>query len=309
MKLSKPKFWTKKNSFLSILLLPLSFIFILLVEIRRKITTAKSFKIPVICIGNIFIGGTGKTPTSIFLAHELSKLGKKPVILRKYYSNHVDEYNLIKNNFKNFFTCKSRLDGMNDAIKSGFDVAVLDDGFQDYRIEKNLNILCFNQNQLIGNGLVLPAGPLRERMSALKNVKVVLINGKKDQEFEEKILNINSKLNIFYSTYKPVNLKQFKNKKLLAIAGIGNPDNFFDLLEKNELTVEKKINFPDHYKFSKNEIQKIVNVAQKRDLQIVMTEKDYYKINEYNLENIYYLKVSLEIQEKKKFMNIITSLI
>ena len=103
MKLSKPKFWTKKNSFLSILLLPLSFIFILLVEIRRKITTAKSFKIPVICIGNIFIGGTGKTPTSIFLAHELSKLGKKPVILRKYYSNHVDEYNLIKNNFKNFF--------------------------------------------------------------------------------------------------------------------------------------------------------------------------------------------------------------
>lgn len=240
MKLSKPKFWTKKNSFLSILLLPLSFIFILLVEIRRKITTAKSFKIPVICIGNIFIGGTGKTPTSIFLAHELSKLGKKPVILRKYYSNHVDEYNLIKNNFKNFFTCKSRLDGMNDAIKSGFDVAVLDDGFQDYRIEKNLNILCFNQNQLIGNGLVLPAGPLRERMSALKNVKVVLINGKKDQEFEEKILNINSKLNIFYSTYKPVNLKQFKNKKLLAIAGIGNPDNFFDLLEKNELTVEKK---------------------------------------------------------------------
>ena len=198
---------------------------------------------------------------------------------------------------------------MNDAIKSGFDVAVLDDGFQDYRIEKNLNILCFNQNQLIGNGLVLPAGPLRERMSALKNVKVVLINGKKDQEFEEKILNINSKLNIFYSTYKPVNLKQFKNKKLLAIAGIGNPDNFFDLLEKNELTMEKKINFPDHYKFSKNEIQKIVNVAQKRDLQIVMTEKDYYKINEYNLENIYYLKVSLEIQEKKKFMKIITSLI
>ena len=95
----------------------------------------------------------------------------------------------------------------------------------------------------------------------------------------------------------------------MAIAGIGNPDNFFDLLEKNELTVEKKINFPDHYKFSKNEIQKIVNVAQKRDLQIVMTEKDYYKINEYNLENIYYLKVSLEIQEKKKFMNIITSLI
>lgn len=187
-------------------------------------------------------------------------------------------------------------------------MVILDDGLQDYKIKKNLSIVCFNNNQLIGNGMVLPSGPLREDLSILKNVEIVIINGSKNINFENKILDINKKLEIFYSYYKPINLDQFKNKKLLAIAAIGNPENFFQLVEKNNLKIFKKKIFPDHYQFSKAEIQNILMEAEMENYQIIMTEKDYYKINHYKLKKINYLKVSLEIYNKEKLLKKINSL-
>ena len=180
MKLYKPKFWDNKISFLAIILFPLSLIFIFVTHLNRKISKRKVFKLPIICVGNIYLGGTGKTPTSIFLARELSKLGKKAVILRKYYKSHTDEYKLIKNSFKNLIINKNRADGINDAEKNGFDFVILDDGLQDHRINKNIKIVCFNSNQLIGNGLVFPAGPLRERLNSIKDADIIIINGKKN---------------------------------------------------------------------------------------------------------------------------------
>ena len=124
-------------------------------------------------------------------------------------------------------------------------------------------------------------------------------------KIEDKILNINEKLNIFYSSYKPVNLDEFRNKKLMAVAGIGNPDNFFQLLEENNLFVEKKLIFPDHYNFSKNEIQKIINDAKRKNYQIIMTEKDYYKIKDDNKNQVKFLKVMLKIENQEKLIKII----
>ena len=95
MKLNKPKFWDKKNSLISILFFPLTLIVLLFIFFKKKLIKVKKFKLPIICVGNIYIGGTGKTPTSIFLANELLKLGKKSVILRKYYKSHIEE-NLSK---------------------------------------------------------------------------------------------------------------------------------------------------------------------------------------------------------------------
>jgi len=303
MMLSKPKFWNEKISFISILLLPLTLIFIFLSFLKKKFTTPNDFNIPIICIGNIYIGGTGKTPTSIFLANELLKLGKRPAILKKLYKSHSDEYILIKKYFKNLIISKSRVEGLNKAENSNFNVVILDDGLQDHSIKKDINIICFNQNQLIGNGLVLPSGPLRENLSVLKDIDIAIINGKKDKDFENKIKYIGKKLEIFYSSFKPVNLDQFKNKKLLAIAGIGNPDNFFKLLEENGLNVEEKLVFPDHYVFSKKKILNVIGSAEKKNYHIIMTEKDYYKIHHYNLDKINYLKVSLVIDEKEKLLN------
>ena len=308
IKINKPKFWDRKIGLISILFFPLTLIVIFFTFLKKKITKTRGFKIPVICVGNIYLGGTGKTPTSILLANELSKLGKKPLILRKYYKNHNDEYSLIKNYFKNLIICKNRIEGLKEAEKSNFDIVILDDGLQDYKIKKNLSIVCFSNNQLIGNGMVLPSGPLRENLSILKNVEIVIINGSKNINFENKILNINKKLEIFYSFYKPINLDQFKNKKLLALAAIGNPENFFQLVEKNDLKIFKKKIFPDHYQFSKAEMQNILREAEMENYQVIMTEKDYYKINHYKLKKINYLRVSLEIYDKEKLFKKINSL-
>ena len=168
--------------------------------------------------------------------------------------------------------------------------------------------MCFNQNQLVGNGLVLPSGPLRESLDSISSAQIILINGKKNENFEKKILNINKNLEIFYSSYKPENIDQFKNKKLLAIAGIGNPGNFFQLIEENGLNINKKLVFPDHYEFNKTEIQNIKNEVRDNNYQIIMTEKDYFKIKEFDIDNLEYLKISLEINDKEKFIKTIHNL-
>ena len=218
--LLKPKFWDKKVNLISIILFPFTVIFAFLIYIRKKIIKNINFKIPIICVGNIYIGGTGKTPVSIFLANEIQKMGKKPVILRKFYKSHQDEYGLIRNNFKNLIIDSNRINGIKKIEKLNFDVVILDDGLQDYNIRKNISIVCFNSTQLIGNGLIIPSGPLRESLSSLKNVEIVIINGNKNENFEKKLFSINSNLEIFYSKYTPTNINDFKNKKLLAIAGI-----------------------------------------------------------------------------------------
>ena len=308
MKLNKPKFWDNKFNAISFLLYPFSLIVILTIFLKKKFTKKIKFDVPVICVGNIYIGGTGKTPTSIFLANELLKFNKNPVILRKFYKAHKDEHNLIKHNFKNFIISENRIDGIFQAKHMKFDSIILDDGFQDCAIEKDLSIICFNQKQLIGNGLVLPAGPLRESLNSLKKVDVILINGKKDINFEKKILNINKNLKIYYSKFKPVNIDQFRNSKLLAIAGIGNPNNFFQLLLENGLNIEKKLIYPDHYQFTKTEILNIIQEADKNNYQIIMTEKDYFKIKDFNFDKIKYLKVLLEIEKKDDLLKKISNL-
>jgi tetraacyldisaccharide 4'-kinase len=308
MKLNKPKFWDTKFSLTAIFFIPITLVTLLVNAVKIKFTKSMKFNIPIICIGNIYIGGTGKTPTSVNIAKELTKFGKKPAIIRKFYKDHEDEYLLIRKHFKNLIINKSRVTAVEEAEKENFDIAILDDGFQDHKIKKNLNIICFNENQFIGNGFVLPSGPLRENLSSLKRAEIILINGNKNIEFENKILNVNKNLSIFYAKYKPENIDEFKNKRLLAVAGIGNPDNFFKILIDNNLNIEKKLIFPDHYEFSKNEIKNIIDEACKNEYEIIMTEKDYFKVKNFNLEKIKYLKVSLEINEKERLFKKITKL-
>ena len=303
MKIFKPNFWNSKLNFFSIILLPLSFLFKALIFIKKIIIKEKKFKIPIICIGNIYLGGTGKTPLSIFLGNELIKRKKEPVIVRKFYLNHKDEHDLIKKNFKNFLTHRKRIVALLEAEERNFDSVILDDGFQDLRIKKDLNILCFNQDQLIGNGYVLPAGPLREDLSAIKKTDIVVINGDKNKFFEEELFKINQKVLIYYSKYIPQNINDFKEKKLFVFAGIGNPENFFRLLENNNLKIHKKFKFPDHYMLSKKELLEIIDEAKKNNCQILTTEKDYFRIKDYKFDEIKYLKISVQINNKEKLID------
>ena len=309
IKFKKPKFWDENYiNFFSLIFLPFSLVTLLIIYLKKFFSRSVSFKIPVICVGNVYIGGTGKTPTSILIAREISNLGFKPVILRKYYKDHDDEYSEIKNNFNNLIINADRSLGIKEAEKKNYNAVILDDGLQEYKIKKDLSIVCFNGNQLIGNGFVLPAGPLRESLDILRDVSIILINGSRKESFEKKLLKINSNLEIYYSEYKPTNVNEFRDGEYLALAGIANPENFFKLLEKNDVKVKKKITFPDHYKFRKKEIENIVKIAKKEKLNIVMTEKDYFKVNKFGIDNFNYLKISLEITNKEKFINKIKNL-
>ena len=303
MKVFKPKFWEKNNSLISLLLLPISSFLQILIKIKKRLTIEQSFRIPVICIGNIYLGGTGKTPLSILITQELKKHSKKPALIKKYYSEHADEHNLIKNSVDCLFLDKQRAKALSNAEEKQHDIAILDDGFQDSSVKKDLNILCFSSSQLIGNGMTLPSGPLRENMSAIKKAQIVIINGNKNDVFEKKILNISNKVKIFYSKYLPINIKEFKDKKLYAFAGIGNPKNFFNLLKENKLNIQKKIAFPDHYRFSKSEIKRMIDDSLKNNFELVTTEKDYFRIKDYGFKNIKFLKIKLEILENDKFLN------
>ena len=168
MKIFKPKFWDKKHiSIFSTLLLPFSILFQILSYFKRALVKSKQSSIPVICIGNIYLGGTGKTPlcNEIFLI--LKNLNMKPAFIRKKYKSFQDEVNLQKQ-FGPVYQNKIRIQAINEAIKNNANIAVLDDGFQDLSVSKNLSIVCFNEKQWIGNGLTIPSGPLREDLSALK---------------------------------------------------------------------------------------------------------------------------------------------
>ena len=132
VKLYKPKYWDKKISFFSILLLPVSLLVIFYIYLKKRLTKELNFKIPIICVGNIYIGGTGKTPISILLAKELSKIGKKPVILRKFYKSHKDEYNLIKSKLRNLVISNKRVEGLKNIEKCDYNIDILDDGLKEY---------------------------------------------------------------------------------------------------------------------------------------------------------------------------------
>ena len=305
----KPKFWDKtKISFFSILLFPIALVIKLLGFFKRSITKGYQCSIPVICVGNIYLGGTGKTPICIEIFSILKNLNMNPAFIRKKYDSFQDEVNLQKQ-FGPVYQNKKRIKAVEEAILNKANVAILDDGFQDFSIKKNLSIVCFHEKQWIGNGLIIPSGPLREDISSLKRANCVIINGEKNIDFENKIFSKNKEIKIFYIKYNPQNIDKFKNKKVTAFAGIGNPDNFFDLLNNYQIDIVEKIRFTDHHKYSEKELEYLINQAKENNAILITTEKDYFRISENFKKNINYLKIKVEIKNRDQFINEIKKII
>jgi len=309
MNFFKPKFWDKNQiSFFSVLLFPFAFLIILLSFFKRYLTKNYQTSIPIICVGNIYLGGTGKTPLCIEIFSILKNLNMNPVFIRKKYDAFQDEANLQKQ-IGPMYQKKKRIGAIREAIQNKANVAILDDGFQDFSINKNLSIICFNEKQWIGNGLTIPSGPLREDLSALKRANCVIINGEKNIDIETKILNKNKGVKIFYIKYKAQNIDEFKNKKVTAFAGIGNPENFFNLLKANNINIVKEMKFPDHYNYSKKELENLINEAKENNTILITTEKDYFRIDESYKRNINYLKIAVDIKNRSQLIEEIKKII
>jgi len=250
MNFKKPEFWDKSElSIWSIILYPFSLLFLIISLGAKFLKIKKKFPIPIVCVGNIYTGGTGKTPLALEIFKITKSYGKNPAFVKKGYDYLYDEIQMLDKTGKTY-SDKNRKEAIKSLISDKYDVAILDDGFQDLSIEKDFSILCFNSRQLIGNGFLIPAGPLRESFNSIKKADCVLINGDRNIEFENKINKINKNIKIFYSKYKIKNIENFKNKEIVAFAGIGNPSNFFDLLKENNIE-SKVVSMPCQELFDK----------------------------------------------------------
>ena len=321
--LKTPIFWYQKKSLLSLLLIPLSYLWLLASLLNKK--KINKFNIPVIKIGNVVAGGAGKTPTVISLTKKLiaSNLNVH-IILKGYKSSartsiqvnkamhtykEVGDEALICANFAPTWVGESRSESINNAIHNGAELVILDDGLQDKSIASNLNIIVFNGYQGIGNARIIPAGPLRENfIKAINRSDVAIIIDEDKKNIAKLIGNnipiINSKL-IIDDDY----INNFKNKKVVAFCGIGYPDKFYMSLEKIGCEVLYIKSFPDHYIYKEKDILKLLKKSQLLDALLITTEKDHVKIMENHKNKIYFFPIRIELNNYKILDELLFSII
>ena len=310
MNLKKPKFWDyKKPNIYAFILLPITLLIDLVNKIIKKISKSKSKKLNIktICIGNFYIGGTGKTSLSIKINDILKKKKIKSCFVKKNYPDQIDEQRLLSKNGKLFLSHK-RLEALNKANQEDYEIAIFDDGLQDKSINYDLKIVCFNTINWIGNGMTMPSGPLRESINNLKNYDHVFLNGNLENidEIKKQILKINPIINIYLGRYEPVNLFEFnKNDKYIIFSGIGNHQTFTSMLKNYGLNIIYDFEFPDHYHYTKKDIDNILNTAEKSNCKIMTTAKDFLRMNNINHKEIKCLKSELKIHNEEKILSFI----
>ncbi len=300
----------QKRTLLNYLLLPLAFLFKMISLLRKFYLQFKSVKshVPIIVVGNISVGGNGKTPVLIALANYLTAKDFKVAIISRGYQSKTKEFPKLCHAQSCAILCgdepvmiarKTLLPVMIDPnrpraikalIKQGkYDVILSDDGLQHYAMARDIEICVIGSKQALGNKFLLPAGPLREPISRLQKVDFVIGDNSLAQvDFAAKVSNDG-----FYSInnlQQEISLDFFKNKKIYAVSGIALPERFHNALSEMNLNFEIK-SFPDHYNFKLDDFKFLT------DDIILMTEKDHVKCNNLNLKNAYFLKIKVELEQ------------
>jgi tetraacyldisaccharide 4'-kinase len=309
--------WYSKNiifRIISFLLLPLSIVYLVAFSLRTYFRKTYNFEIPIICIGNIVVGGSGKTSIALAIIKMLPD--KKTIVLLKGYKGRLkgtikvdktkhsaidtgDEA-LLYAKVGVTYICSNRKDAIDTIIKDEKpDLIILDDGLQDSSINKSKSIVAINGRRGFGNKLLLPSGPLRENISStLKKNYIFLILGKDKT-------NISSQYNNSFFKADIISEIDGNNREIVAFSGIGDNESFFQTLENYRFNLIKKISFPDHYHFSENEIKTIVDDAAKDGHEIYTTAKDWVRIDQNLKDKIKQFPINLEIKDKEKFIEAI----
>ena len=304
----KPYFWDlPKPNLISYLLIPFSLPLILRNFLSQFFKKEKSLIIKTLCVGNIYLGGTGKTPLTIKLYEILKKLNHKVATVKKDYSNQKDEQLLLDKKTSLIIT-KSRKKAIQQGLNQNLDFLIFDDGLQEMELEFNIKFVCFKLKNWIGNGQLIPAGPMREKISSLKRFDAVFLNGYSGnfEKIKNQIQKINSNIKIFRTFYKISNIEKLNlNFKYLIFSGIGNPSDFKDILLENKFVVTKEMVFPDHYQYNQNDFEKILNNAKNENLTILTTEKDYMKVPKKFKKEINFLSIDVIIQNENELIELL----
>jgi len=320
-KLHIPQFWystdaNNKSPLLSIILWPLSALYQMGDKLNRLKTNQKPSPLPVICVGNITMGGGGKTPTARALLKMIQDHGKfaTPCFLMRGYGGNnkgpievdltthtswdVGDEALMQAHYAPTIIASDRYDGAVLAEKLGYDLIIMDDGFQNYRLEKTLSFIVIDGGFGFGNGKTFPSGPLREPIKpALKRANACIIINKTD---DINLSILNKKRHYHASINLLNNGQKTKGKKVIAMAGIARPEKFFDTLEQNGYELYAHYGFSDHHVYTHGELQAIVERAERHNISVITTEKDWIRLSEKWREKISYLKISIEFDDKFK---------
>jgi len=295
-----PRFWAY-NGWQAKMLMPLAWFYGAVTQWRLKMCQPYHAKVKVICIGNITAGGVGKTPVAMAMAEKYQKEGKKVFFVTRGYKGKLknivvdldkhtpeetgDEARLLAGVAPTIITPK-REEGAKLAEKMGADVIIMDDGFQNPGLYKDESWLVFDGKIGIGNGQIIPAGPLRETLqNGERRAQYILIMGK-----DETGLAKQCTLPVYFGRIEALPF-DLANKRVSAFAGIGHPEKFYRTLQDLGYDVVATHDFADHYAYKTEDIERLVKEASDKGLSLVTTEKDYVKLSKADKERVNVLKI------------------
>ncbi|MDR2007495.1 MAG: tetraacyldisaccharide 4'-kinase [Alphaproteobacteria bacterium] len=305
------EFWQKKSP-LNYLLLPLSGLWWILSQLR-KLKPVYEGKLFVICLGNLNLGGSGKTPTAILLGRSLrdknptmriaflskgygGKLKNVWVDVNKHRATEVGDEPLLLAQHLPTLVCSNMIDGLKTLETDGFQMVITDDGFQNPTIKKDFNILVVNGYYGFGNGLLFPAGSLRESISSgLKKANTMVMLERSNKKIKK--LAAAYQFPILSGEYVPISGIPKKDEDVLAFCGIGIPKKFKKTLRKYHIKVEEFITFPDHYAYTAADIDNLIKRATDKNLTLLTTQKDYVKIPLQSRAKILSFNIELQLTD------------
>lgn len=314
MQRKEPRFWQQSNHPLATWLAPLAWAYHKAGQLRRRYTTPFTSAVPIICIGNITLGGSGKTPVAIALATLLKTRITRiafvsrgyggrlcgPVLVdhMKHSSRDVGDEPLLLARIAPTWIAKNRVEGIKAATAAGAELIITDDGFQNPSFTKNLSLLVIHGTTGFGNGNIFPAGPLREPLhEALARSQAVILIGEDRYHIAHHIT-----VPIIPATITPHADHNLAGKHVIAFAGIGQPEKFFATLRQCGAVVDAAHSFPDHYTYTEKDLTQLAQSGT----CLITTEKDWVRLPETWKAHIAYLPIALTWDEQA-IMDIVVS--
>ena len=313
-----PQFWYEPNTWKAKFLDPLGYFYNLLTLLRGKLAKPQSYSCLTICIGNLNVGGTGKTPTTIALAQHFLKKGLQVHVVsrgykgkfqgtflvdpQKHKSDEVGDEPLLMSEFTSVWVSNKRKNGIAAAENAGAQIVLLDDGFQDPSFHKDFSLIVVDGEKGFGNKKCMPAGPLRENIvQGFKRADALVIVGQRIYKFD----TFPTHLKIIHSTLKPIETgMNWKEGKYLAFAGIADPSKFFKTLRSLGANLIDCVALSDHQNLDGQVLKRLERKANSAHAQLVTTEKDAVRLSKTFRKKVLSLPVRIEFDDKNELENL-----